>query len=108
MRIAPMLFVGLTVAGLSVTALAAVAVVDVTQKNRAFALPSLQIRPGQVVHFNNDDQFRHQVYVESSSFTFESDEQDPGTAVEITFTKAGLFEVRCHIHPKMLLKVDVQ
>ena len=108
MRIAPMLFVGLTVAVLSVTALAAVAVVDVTQKNRAFALPSLQIHAGQVVQFNNDDQFRHQVYVESPSFTFESDEQDPGSAIDIKFSKTGLFEVRCHIHPKMLLKVDVE
>jgi plastocyanin len=108
LRIAPMLTISLVAAILSVTALAAAGVVDVTQKNRAFGVPNLQIKLGQVVHFNNDDQFRHQIYVESPSFTFESDEQDPGTTVAIKFSKSGLFEVRCHIHPKMLLKVDAQ
>jgi len=108
LRIAPILAVSLTVAFLSVTALAAAGIVDVTQKNRAFDVRDLQVKLGQMVHFNNEDQFRHQIYVESPAFTFESDEQDPGTTVAIKFSKSGLFEVRCHIHPKMLLKVDAQ
>jgi plastocyanin len=108
LRIAPVLSVGLTVAALSATGLAAAGIVNVTQKNRAFGIPSVQIQTGGLVDFNNEDTFRHQIYVESPSFTFESDEQDPGKTVEIKFSKAGLFEVRCHIHPKMLLKVDAQ
>lgn len=101
-----MLSVTLIMATISVAALAATAV-TVTQKGRAFDVTSVQIARGQTIHFNNNDQFLHQVYVAASSFGFESEEQEPGTAVDLQFTKAGLFEVRCHIHPKMLLQVDV-
>ena len=88
-------------------AAAAAGIVTVSQQNRAFAVSNERITHGQTVRFNNDDQFRHQIYVESPSFNFESDEADPGTSVDILFAKAGVFQVRCHIHPKMLLTVDV-
>jgi plastocyanin len=82
-------------------------VMIVSQVSRAFSVGELRIARSDRVRFSNDDKFRHQIYVESESFSFESDEQDPGTIVEINFTKVGYFEVRCHIHPKMLLTVDV-
>ncbi len=82
-------------------------IVTVSQQNRAFAVSNERIAHGQTIRFDNDDQFRHQIYVESPSFNFESDEADPGTTVDILFAKAGVFQVRCHIHPKMLLTVDV-
>ena len=93
-------------AALSAAALAAAGVVTVSQQNRAFSVAGVRIVHGQTVRFSNDDQFRHQIYVESPSFSFESDEADPGTSVDIEFAKAGIFQVRCHIHPKMLLTVD--
>ena len=68
----------------------------------------MKIASGDTVRFDNDDKFLHQIYVAAASFSFESDEQEPGTSVEIHFTKAGTFEVRCHIHPKMLLTVDAR
>jgi plastocyanin len=46
--------------------------------------------------------------VQSPSFAFESAEQPPGDTVDVRFTAAGTFEVRCHIHPKMLLHVDAR
>ena len=107
MRIRSVLAATLTMTALSVTALIAADSVTVSQQHRAFTIANLSIARGEVVNFSNDDRFRHQIYVESPSFTFESDEQPPGTTVSIRFTKAGLFEVRCHIHPKMLLRVDV-
>lgn len=107
MHIHKALFVGLAVAAVSVTALAAAKVAVVSQQGRAFSVTSLRILKGDSVRFSNEDKFVHQMYVEASSFNFESDEQEPGTDVAIEFPKAGLFEVRCHIHPKMLLQVDV-
>jgi plastocyanin len=80
----------------------------VSQFKRAFTLRSLQIMAGDTVRFNNEDTFRHQIYVHSPAMTFDSDEQPPGTAVDLRFPARGIFEVRCHIHPKMLLVVDVQ
>ncbi len=107
MRIKLGIFLCLTLVVLSITGLAAANVVNVTQKGRAFGVASLRVMRGEVVRFTNDDVFLHQIYVDNPSFKFESDEQEPGTSVEIQFTKVGLFEVRCHIHPKMLLQVDV-
>jgi plastocyanin len=85
---------------------AAADVALVTQKGRAFSLTALEIVRGGVVRFVNDDKFVHQIYVDSPAMSFESDEQPPGTSVSISFPHAGTFEVRCHIHPKMLLKVE--
>jgi plastocyanin len=80
----------------------------VSQKGRAFSISTLQVARGDVVHFSNDDKFLHQIFVDATSFDYESAEQEPGTSVEIRFPKTGAFEVRCHIHPKMLLQVDVR
>ncbi len=107
MRVRSLVLVSLAIAASTITALAAAGVVTVSQKNRAFTIAKLEIAKGDVVRFINDDRFRHQIYVSAPSFNFESDEQAPGTTVNIQFSKSGVFEVRCHIHPKMLLQVDV-
>ncbi len=46
--------------------------------------------------------------VDSSALKYESAEQPPGQAIEVQFPAAGTFEIRCHIHPKMLLTVNVR
>jgi plastocyanin len=92
---------------LSIGGVMAASMINVIQNHRAFDTASVKPARGDTVRFVNNDQFRHQIYVDSPSFTFESDEQDPGTNVDILFSKAGVFQVRCHIHPKMLLQVEV-
>lgn len=86
----------------------ATGVVTVSQQGRAFLVRDVQVTRGDVVRFTNDDDFTHQIYVSSPSFSFDSAEQDPGQVVDLRFPVPGLFEVRCHIHPKMLLHVDVR
>lgn len=93
---------------LGATAVTAAGLAIVSQKTRQFGVANLQIARGDVVRFNNDDQFIHHVYVQSPSFNYESAEQEPGTSVDVSFPKSGTFEVRCLIHPKMLLRVDVR
>ena len=68
----------------------------------------MQLIRGGTLSVDNEDKFVHQIYVESPAFNYESDEQPPGTNVDVAFPKPGVFEVRCHIHPKMLLHVEVQ
>jgi plastocyanin len=80
----------------------------VSQKKRTFNPGEIAIHRGDTLNIVNDDQFTHQIYVDSPSFKFESDESDPGGSVKVTFTEAGTFEVHCHIHPKMQLQVTVQ
>jgi plastocyanin len=79
----------------------------IVQKGRAFEIQKIDIRRGDTLTFANDDPFLHQIFVESSTLSFESDEQPPGETVQVKFPATGTFEVRCHIHPKMLLTVYV-
>ena len=93
-------------AALPLAAMAAPGVV-IQQVDRAFAVSSVKIALGGTINFANNDEFDHQVYIDSPAFSFDSDEQAPGGSITVTFTKSGTFEVRCHIHPKMHLRVEV-
>ncbi len=104
------------VAGLSIAAVAlligAAAFADgantIVQTNRAFHPGEITIARGTVLDFSNQDEFIHQIYVDSPGFGYDSEEQSPGEVFHITFPTAGTFAVRCHIHPKMLLTVHVK
>jgi plastocyanin len=88
-------------------ATAAIGLVVVQQQNRAFSVASLHIVAGAIVRFTNADEFGHQIFVSTPEFSYESDESYPGENVDVRFTTAGTFDVRCHIHPKMHLAVQV-
>ena len=79
----------------------------VTQSGRAFSMRTISVKRGDTIHFTNADEFLHQIYVKSPTFNFASDEQDTGQTVDIRFPESGTFQVRCEIHPKMLLTVKV-
>ena len=80
----------------------------VDQLHRRFSIAKLHIAKGDTVRFNNIDEFLHQIFVDSPTFKFSSNEQSPGQVVDIVFPTKGTFEVRCEIHPKMLLSVVVE
>jgi plastocyanin len=80
----------------------------IAQRGRAFAIGQIAIAEGDTLLFTNDDEFLHQIYVDSSQMNFDSDEQPPGQTIAVRFPVRGTFPVRCHIHPKMLLTVQVQ
>ncbi len=82
--------------------------VVVHQKDRAFTVRQIQVDTGDTVRFDNDDDFGHQVYARSPSFSFDTDETEPGNHADIRFSTAGHYRVLCHIHPKMRLDVDVK
>lgn len=79
----------------------------VTQMGRAFSVRAVRIKAGEVLRFLNADEFLHQLYVRSPVFGFSSDGQEPGQSADIRFSRTGTFEVRCEIHPKMVLTVSV-
>jgi plastocyanin len=86
----------------------AAAVHRIVQKGRAFAIGDITIPRGDTVLFTNEDEFLHQIYVDSRNMSFDSPEQAPGQTIEVNFPRSGTFPVRCHIHPKMLLTVRVE
>jgi plastocyanin len=81
----------------------------ISQRDRQFQPGRIEIAVGETVHIVNDDgELIHHAYIESPTFDFDSGEQEPGAHVDIRFTRAGLFTVRCGIHPKMHLFVTVK
>jgi plastocyanin len=80
----------------------------IIQQNRAFHPGEVSIAKGDTLDFSNQDDFIHQIYVDTPGFSYDSAEQEPGVVFHIHFPDAGTFPVRCHIHPKMLLTVHVK
>ena len=77
----------------------------VVQQGRTFRPGEITINKGEALTFTNKDEFIHQIYVQG---LFDTDEKAPGQNITETFSEAGTFEVRCHIHPKMKLIVHVK
>ena len=93
---------------LGATSVFAAAVYHVAQRHRAFSVGEITIRRGDSIAFDNEDEFIHQIYVDSNLMDVDSREQYPGQIISVQFSKGGTFAVRCHIHPKMLLIVHVK
>ncbi len=79
----------------------------VVQNGRRFHPGEITINKGDSITFTNNDEFIHQIYVESPSFGFDTRERAPGENDTESFTTSGTFAVQCHIHPKMKLVVHV-
>lgn len=95
-------------AGISGVALAADAAHTVVQQGRTFHPGDVTLDRGDTLTIRNQDEFIHQIYVKSDAMNFDSDEQPPGQDVLVKFPTAGTFQVRCHIHPKMVLTVHIK
>ncbi|HEX4637634.1 MAG TPA: cupredoxin domain-containing protein [Rhizomicrobium sp.] len=86
-------------------ALAADPAHTITQKGRTFRPAEVTINHGETLTFTNEDSFIHQIYVDG---LFDSEEKAPGENLNETFSNAGTFQVRCHIHPTMRMTVRVK
>jgi cytochrome c peroxidase len=82
--------------------------VIVSQKDRAFSPNAVELALGDTLSIHNDDQFVHDVLVDSQNFSFDSGEQGIGQNVQVKFPTAGHYRVTCAIHPKMRLEVEVK
>jgi len=80
----------------------------IVQIDRSFKPAEITISAGESLSFSNQDEFIHQIYVDSDRIPYDSAEQPPGEVITIPFPKSGDFPIRCHIHPKMLLLVHVK
>jgi len=98
---------GVLVSGLMALCVQAIAAdkTIIVQKGRAFHPGDVTINKGDTLTFTNDDSFIHQIYVDG---LFDSEEKAPGENLNETFSQAGTFQVRCHIHPTMHMTVHVK
>jgi len=99
------LFLVLPWAALSSVSWAADAAHTIVQQDRAFHPGEVTINRGESLTFTNKDEFIHQIFVVG---LFDSEEKNAGENLTESFPQSGSFEVRCHIHPKMRLVVNVR
>ena len=91
-----------------VASLCAAAVATVTQRNRAFSVREIALDRGGTLRFTNEDEFPHQIYARGPGISLDSGLQEPGESFDVMFPTAGTAQVRCGVHPRMLLTVQVR
>ncbi len=81
---------------------------NVSQRNRRFSPDALEVPPGSIVRIVNVDKVTHHIFVDSPGFSFDSGEQPVGKTIDLRFDKAGIYPIRCAIHPTMRLQITVK
>jgi plastocyanin len=80
----------------------------VAQKGKAFSMATLSIKAGDKVSFRNDDPFAHNVFSLADAMQFDLGSYPQGQAKSVTFSKPGLYDIECAIHPEMKLVINVK
>lgn len=80
---------------------------SVGQKNKTFTQKELNIKVGDTVRFQNNDPFFHNVYSLSDGAMFDLGSYPRGESKAIEFKEAGVMEVECAIHARMLMIIRV-
>jgi len=93
--------------GLMLAALASAAEHEVTQRDKGFSRESLIIQPGDTVVVKNEDDVVHNLLSKSGGLEL-NELQKSGEKTKIVFKDAGQWVIRCAIHPKMKLTINVQ
>lgn len=74
---------------------------EMRNSNKTF-VPELIVVPiGGTVRFPNDDPFFHSIYSGSDADPFDIGFYEMGPGKDVTFDRAGVLDVRCHIHASM-------
>ncbi len=76
---------------------------DALKANR---FETVKIKVGDSVTFTNVDNVTHNVYAVDGEFDLKT--QTIGKSDTVKFDKPGKVQVRCGIHPKMKLTIDVE
>jgi plastocyanin len=78
------------------------------QKDEQFAPHVLPILEGTTVEFPNEDDVFHNGFSLSSPKTFDLPKYPAGSSKSVTFPKAGIVNVFCHIHADMQATIMVR
>jgi plastocyanin len=98
---------GMGVADAGAAGAAPAAPLQVEQLNRRF-LPDMVVIPaGSTVTFPNMDPIFHNIFSLSKAKSFDLGNYDKGETRSVVFSKPGIVEVYCHLHPNMAATVVV-
>jgi plastocyanin len=76
-------------------------VVDLLQRDTAFAPSTVAVRAGTVVRFPNADPFFHNVFSYSANARFDLGRYPEGESREVRFDRPGIVRVFCEVHEFM-------
>ena len=79
----------------------------VGQIKKAFTVPVVKAKVGDVITFKNEDEFAHNVFSLSDTQSFDLGSYKKGESRTLTLTTPGTIEVECAIHPEMKMKIEV-
>jgi len=82
--------------------------VTITQEDKAFSAKEVTIKAGDSITFVNNDSVTHNVYSRSKGNKFDSGAAASDTSMTQVFNTPGKVKVRCAIHPRMKLTVNVE
>jgi plastocyanin len=88
-------------------AVLAASTVQVGQSNKLFEKTSVSIAAGDSVEFVNNDTVAHNVMA-SGADAFNLGVMKPGEKKSRKFDHAGKHEVKCALHPRMKMTVEVK
>ena len=80
----------------------------VGQLKKAFTVPVVKAKVGDVITFKNEDEFAHNVFSLSEVQSFDLGSYKKGEVRKVTLAKEGVIEVECAIHPDMKMKIEVK
>lgn len=81
----------------------------VTQAHSAFDVDTLTIKAGDTVIFKNNDDRMHNIRVINAQGDIaDRGLQKRGEDIKYTFPDAGVYNVRCYMHPNMKMVITVQ
>lgn len=81
--------------------------VQVVQRNKSFEPGHVALPVGGVLAIANEDSRKHNVRISHPDLDLNSGIQAPGETIRIPFSRPGLYEAFCGIHPKMKLAIEV-
>lgn len=79
----------------------------ISQKNKVFSQSEITLTAGDSLKISNEDAVTHSLFAKTAEYNIR-ETQPPGGESTFTFEKPGVVELRCAIHPQMLLKVTVK
>ena len=80
----------------------------ISQKKKRFDPKLLEAKVGDSVVFINDDRYAHNLFSDTPGFEFDVRKQMPGDKHRMALEKRGEFKIRCVIHPRMKMTVNVK
>lgn len=86
---------------------AALATVEITQRDTVFVPSAIAVRTGTVVQFPNEDPFFHNVFSYAANARFDLGRYPQGQSRQYTFDRPGIAHVFCEVHPFMRATIVV-